>query len=480
MLREREYVLKNISIIIDFFLALGAFIGAHYVRNLILAPYFFPNFLLPSKFSHYYSLFLIFPVASVIILSLNGFYRPQRGIRFGNVIRIVTVSCVEILVAIAFLMYLLKRGDTVSRGQIILAPTLFWLFLLTKSEIMRLVMARLRREGRHCVSVLLVGSGQRLESFIHHLESHPLWGFKIEGIVTDDPNVKIGASVSSYPVVELLSRTIEYLEQHTVDEIIFIPGHASINEIVPLLEGCEIMGIRTRISLQFFEHTIARPELSQFQEISMITYDPTAEMNLQLFIKYTFDRIMALILLILFSPVMIATALAIKLTSQKGAPILFRQVRCGLNGKPFTLYKFRSMKVGAHEEVEKLRQKSDVDGPVFKMKKDPRVTQVGRFIRKTSIDELPQLFNVLFGDMSLVGPRPPIPEEVANYDRWQRRRLSMKPGITCLWQVMGRNKLSFDTWMKLDLEYIDNWSLILDLKILFRTVFVVTTGYGAM
>ncbi|MCX7766701.1 MAG: sugar transferase, partial [Candidatus Sumerlaeia bacterium] len=146
----------------------------------------------------------------------------------------------------------------------------------------------------------------------------------------------------------------------------------------------------------------------------------------------------------------------------------------------FVLYKFRSMKVGADKELEKLRPASDVAGPIFKMKNDPRVTKVGRIIRKFSIDELPQLFNVLKGEMSLVGPRSPIPEEVEKYDRWQRRRLSMKPGITCLWQVMGRNKLSFDTWMRLDLEYIDNWSLALDFKIMLRTVFVVATGYGAM
>jgi exopolysaccharide biosynthesis polyprenyl glycosylphosphotransferase len=241
------------------------------------------------------------------------------------------------------------------------------------------------------------------------------------------------------------------------------------------------MGVRTRLSLNFFEPTIAKPVLDFFEGFPVVTYTPTREMNAALLFKYTFDRIAAAILLILFSPIFIITAILIKITSESWKdPIFYGQTRCGLNGKPFTCWKFRSMKVGAEKELDRLRDKNVMGGPVFKMRDDPRVTKIGKFIRKTSIDELPQLWNVLRGDMSLVGPRPPIPSEVEKYDRWQRRRLSMKPGITCLWQVSGRNQLPFDVWMKLDLEYIDNWSLWLDFKILLKTVYVVATGYGAM
>ncbi|HSU82406.1 MAG TPA: sugar transferase, partial [Thermoanaerobaculia bacterium] len=167
----------------------------------------------------------------------------------------------------------------------------------------------------------------------------------------------------------------------------------------------------------------------------------------------------------------------VKLTS-RGA-VLYRQTRCGLNGRSFTLYKFRTMVADAHERRQEFLHLNEMNGPVFKLKSDPRVTRLGRLLRRFSLDELPQLWNVLRGDMSLVGPRPPIPEEVAQYQRWQRRRLAMKPGLTCLWQISGRNDVDFDRWMQLDLEYIDSWSPMLDLKILLKTVPVVLSGRGA-
>ena len=170
-------------------------------------------------------------------------------------------------------------------------------------------------------------------------------------------------------------------------------------------------------------------------------------------------------------------ALAIKLTSR--GPILYRQTRCGLGGRRFTLYKFRSMRTGADQDREALLPLNELDGPVFKIRDDPRCTAVGRFMRRFSLDELPQLFNILKGDMSFVGPRPPLPEEVERYERWQRRRLRMQPGLTCLWALEGRNQLNFRRWMELDLQYIDTWSPVLDWKILLKTIPVVLIGRGA-
>ena len=176
-------------------------------------------------------------------------------------------------------------------------------------------------------------------------------------------------------------------------------------------------------------------------------------------------------------PVIAVVVLLIKLT--EGGQVLYTQTRCGLNGRRFKLYKFRTMVEGAEDRKQDLLHLNEMSGPVFKLSSDPRVTNLGRFLRRFSLDELPQLWNVLRGDMSLVGPRPPIPAEVANYQRWQRRRLSMKPGLTCLWQISGRNQLDFDHWMQLDLEYIDHWSPWLDLKILAKTVPAVLSGRGA-
>jgi exopolysaccharide biosynthesis polyprenyl glycosylphosphotransferase len=241
------------------------------------------------------------------------------------------------------------------------------------------------------------------------------------------------------------------------------------------------MGVRTRLGVQFFRNAIAKPRMDYFESMPLVTWSPAPDATGALLVKHVFDRLAALVLLILFSPLLLLVAILIKVTSQSWRdPILFGQTRCGLNGRLFTMWKFRTMVVNADAMVAQLREKNEMGGPVFKIKHDPRVTPVGRWLRRLSLDELPQLYNVLIGDMSLVGPRPPLPREVAQYDRWQRRRLSMKPGITCLWQVSGRNNLPFETWMKLDLEYIDNWSLWLDIKILLRTIYAVTTGHGAM
>jgi lipopolysaccharide/colanic/teichoic acid biosynthesis glycosyltransferase len=198
---------------------------------------------------------------------------------------------------------------------------------------------------------------------------------------------------------------------------------------------------------------------------------------MQLVVKRAIDLVLALLLALLTLPIQLLAALAIRLTSR--GPVFFRQVRCGLNGRVFTLLKFRTMQAGAEERLPEIAHLNEMTGPVFKAARDPRLTFVGSLLRRLSIDELPQLWNVVVGDMSLVGPRPPLPEEVARYEPWQRRRLSMAPGLTCLWQVSGRSEVDFDRWMELDLKYIDTWSPLLDVKILLKTVPAVLSGRGA-
>jgi exopolysaccharide biosynthesis polyprenyl glycosylphosphotransferase len=251
---------------------------------------------------------------------------------------------------------------------------------------------------------------------------------------------------------------------------------------MPLVEEmvliCSEQGVRTTLAADLFSIGMVKSGLSYFGEMPLIHFQTPPGDRWELNVKRAVDVIISLLSLILLAPVFLLIAAAVRLGSP--GPVIFKQKRVGLNGRLFDLYKFRSMHEGAEAEVEKLREQNEMTGPVFKLKNDPRITSVGRFLRRFSLDELPQLWNVLWGDMSLVGPRPPVPGEVSLYERRDRRRLSMRPGITCTWQVSGRNEISdFESWVKLDLDYIDNWSLGRDFMLLFRTIPAVLFGRGA-
>ena len=259
--------------------------------------------------------------------------------------------------------------------------------------------------------------------------------------------------------------------------MIFAIHRRELDRLEDLFLSLQEQGIRTRFAMDLFPHTQARVELEELDGVPLLSFATTPTSQLQLMSKRVLDIAVAALLLFIGLPIAGLIALMIKLVY--GGNVLFRQTRCGLNGRFFTLYKFRTMVEDAEERRRELLHLNEMKGPVFKLRSDPRVTPLGRLLRRFSLDELPQLWNVLRGDMSLVGPRPPIPEEVAQYQRWQRRRLAMKPGLTCLWQVSGRNNLDFERWMQLDLEYIDSWSPMLDLKILLKTIPAVLSGKGA-
>ena len=307
--------------------------------------------------------------------------------------------------------------------------------------------------------VAVVGNENTAREFARTIERHDMWGLKLIGIFGRDE-----------------VRTL--LEGGGVDELIIAVDRESLNEYTDIFLLCEELGITARVVMNFFPHSIARMELQEFEGFPLLSFSTTPTNEALMFVRRILDMLLATLILILFGPlVMLPAAILIKLTSP--GPVLFKQKRCGRNGRVFTMYKFRSMIGNAEQRRFELEAFNEMDGPVFKSSRDPRITSIGKIIRRRSIDELPQLFNVLQGHMSLVGPRPPLPQEVARYERWQRRRLSMKPGMTCLWQISGRNEVSFEDWMKLDLTYIDNWSLLLDLKILLKTVPVVLLGRGA-
>jgi exopolysaccharide biosynthesis polyprenyl glycosylphosphotransferase len=271
----------------------------------------------------------------------------------------------------------------------------------------------------------------------------------------------------------------EALHEHGVGRVMFIADHTQLGRLHDYITACEIEGVEAWLSADFLRTSIARPDFDAFGSKPMVVFRAAPSVSWTLMLKHLFDRSLALVVLILFSWLFLIVALAVRLSSK--GPVIFRQARGGKNGRPFMMLKFRTMVTNAEMQQDELQRMNQMEGPVFKIDKDPRITPIGRFLRKTSLDELPQFWNVLRGEMSLVGPRPLPMYEVKKFETTaQRRRLAMKPGLTCLWQISGRNKItSFREWVKLDLEYIDNWSLWLDAKIIMKTVPVVLFGSGA-
>jgi exopolysaccharide biosynthesis polyprenyl glycosylphosphotransferase len=326
--------------------------------------------------------------------------------------------------------------------------------------------------------VLVAGGRDEAVRTAESVNAHRDWGLRVVGLASDGG--WSGTPSDPHPTLGTYDDIPSLVQQHVVDEVIFVPAAGSLDRVKslePIILRLEELGIVTRLLVNFLPRSLSEIALEEFGGMPMLTFSTAPRNELLLFVRRAADAALAAVLLALLSPVLALIALAIKATSR--GPVLFRQTRCGLYGRPFTFLKFRSMRIDAEALKPALASMNEMDGPAFKMTNDPRVTGVGRFLRRTSLDELPQLWNILKGDMSFVGPRPAVVEEVAQYKPWQRRRLSMKPGLTCLWQISGRNELTFDEWMRLDLEYIDNWSLWLDVKIALKTIPAVLLGKGA-
>jgi len=332
-----------------------------------------------------------------------------------------------------------------------------------------------RKRGYNYRRLLIVGTGKRAASFVKKIQYHPEWGFQILGAIDDEPYRAV-EKVGNVGVIGILKNLPQIIHTYAIDEVVFVVPRSRLNYMENAINACETEGVKATIAVDLFDLKIARLRLKELEGTPLVTFETTVAEEWQLFIKRTLDFVISGICTILLSPFLLITAILIRLTSS--GPVLFRQNRIGLNGRKFVLYKFRTMYRGAEKDLSNF-DVNEMARPDFKKKKIKYITPVGRILRKFSIDELPQLFNVFVGHMSLIGPRPTVPKEVVQYKSWQRRRLSMRPGITCLWQVNGRNKIDFEEWMKWDLEYLDNWSLWLDFKILIKTVPVVLFGIGA-
>ncbi len=484
MLKERARILTVGIFLLDLALVSAAFLLAFVVRSWVLpeiAPGTFPSHLYPLP-----EYLPLLPLALMIwgaLLLSSGRYRSHRTVPLLDEAWAVIRVCVTGAVAFTLILYAgrlderLLGNDRISRFWVLLFGAFSCLLLLAEKLGVRLTSRYVRAHGFNYRTVLIVGTGPAALRIADSIQGHRFWGFRILGFIAnghppDQP------WRSRHPLLGEVDDIPRIVESHVVDDVIFAVHRRDLDRLEDLFLSLQEQGIRTRFAMDLFPHTRAKVELEELDGIPMLSFATTPTSQLQLMAKRLLDVLLALFLLAIALPIVGVIVMAIKLTS--GGNVLFRQTRCGLNGRFFTLYKFRTMVEDAEElRADLLHLNEMKGGPVFKLKSDPRVTWFGRFLRRYSLDELPQLWNVLRGDMSLVGPRPPIPEEVAQYQRWQRRRLAMKPGLTCLWQVSGRNELDFDRWMQLDLEYIDSWSPWLDFKILLRTIPAVLSGKGA-
>jgi exopolysaccharide biosynthesis polyprenyl glycosylphosphotransferase len=345
--------------------------------------------------------------------------------------------------------------------------------------LLRSMLAGVRRRGRNLRQMVVVGTNPRAIRFARKLELRPELGYRIAGFVDDAWHGLAEFRKAGYPLLSDFAGFHGFLREHVADEVmVALPMQSSYAQAACIAALCEEQGIIVRVLSDIFNLRLARSRAGEFEDDTVITLSTGSPDGWQHIFKRALDVSLSLVAMLLLSPLFLLAALLVKLTSPGLA--FFVQERVGLNKRRFRLYKFRTMVADAAERQREIEHLNEAGGPVFKIRNDPRLTPVGKFLRKTSIDELPQLFNVLKGDMSLVGPRPLPVRDYEGFDQdWQRRRFSVRPGITCLWQINGRSSVPFEKWMELDMEYIDHWSLGLDFKILAKTIPAVLKGAGA-
>jgi exopolysaccharide biosynthesis polyprenyl glycosylphosphotransferase len=378
-------------------------------------------------------------------------------------------------ILILLLFIFLFKLNTISRAVILI----FGVINMNVLFVFRIGAYRIfkyyRSKGFNLKYVLIIAD-KTCENYINMLINNKEWGYRIKGIITDSKYIEKKYK-DNIPILPPSTSIKDYLTNDIIDEVIYSKNKIDQNWIESLIYECETIGVVFKMQSQLLNMSRAKANIDYAENIPFLTFVNTPSNQLALSFKWAISFISSFLILSIWFPVMILISIAIKLDSR--GPVIFKQMRVGLRGRTFYMYKFRTMVQNAEKLRNQLEHKNEVDGPVFKIKDDPRITRIGRILRKTGLDELPQFINILKGDMSLVGPRPPIPEEVKKYKSWQLRRLSMKPGLTCIWQIMpNRNQISFEDWMKLDLQYIDNWSIKQDIILFFKTIRTVLSASG--
>ena len=481
MLHERDKVVRWAMIILDAFIVALAFAYAFFLRQYFHTYYSLDIFssvqvvnYMPVSLKKYSVVLFLAVFVWGGMLYLNNMYGSMRRKALLEIIWIVIKSAFFSVVVFGAMIFFFKL-KFVSRMFFAIFMTVSPVFILLEKIAVFNIMHYVRKQGYNFRRLLIVGTGRRAANFIDKVKNRSEWGLKILGVVCDEPGREV-KNVKGIDVIGTIGDMPSILSERVVDEVVFVVPRSRLNYIEKAIYTCELKGVKATVAVDLFNLKLAKSRQTEIDGMPLLTFETTVAREWEFFIKRAADVVFSGCALIILSPLFVFTALMVKLTSY--GPVLFVQKRVGLNGRKFALYKFRTMYKRASEKLTELEVMNEMSGPVFKMKKDPRITRVGKILRKFSIDEFPQFFNVLLGHMSLIGPRPPLPEEVAKYEFWQSRRLSMRPGLTCLWQISGRNKVDFNEWMKLDLKYMDNWSLWIDFKIFVKTIPVVLFGIG--
>jgi len=465
MHKEREPVLEKLSLVLQVILTLICLMGALWITNAFFEPVQWHS-------SQYKILSFLIVLLWMLLLDQSNLGRVHRirmnSVTFIEYLTVIIIGNILILTSIVILDL-----NTISGIVIGVFAILNFIVLYSFKFVLSSIMGFIRREGLNSRLILIIADEDSVY-FIDRLIESKDWGYRIWAIMSDNPGIKekYGMEYLIIPYERDLSLIID---KRAIDEVFYCKSSLEQNEIQKFIYSCAEVGVVFRMQSLLLNYIKMQSSLSYLNQMPFLTFRNTPDNYLALKFKVIFDSVISILAIILLFPLMVIIALLIKLD---GGPVFFRQKRTGLYGRQFFCYKFRTMVVDAESQLESLSAQNEQEGPVFKIKNDPRVTWIGRFLRRTSLDEIPQFINVFKGEMAIVGPRPPIPSEVEQYERWQQRRLSMKPGITCIWQVSGRNNIPFDQWMKMDMQYIDTWSLKLDFIIILKTIRVVITSKG--
>lgn len=406
------------------------------------------------------------------VIWAHGLYRLRARLTLRRDVTDVLRATLTFGAGLLALLYVFKLQD-VSRAFLLVLVPLLAIGTIASRLAIHALLTVLRERGRNARYVLVLGATDTSQQFADLLESQPALGLRVIGHLVMGGEQATGLT---RPILGTVDELEDVLHGQIVDEVAVCLPLTESSRIDTIVRLCEDEGKIVRVPMFILEHALSAGRVEEFGGLPIYSIVNGPDRFVGLAAKRALDLFGAVAGGLILSPLLIAIVVAIKLYSP--GPVIFRQRRVGLHGRPFDVAKFRTMTDGAHDLLPELLHQNEIRGPAFKLTDDPRITRVGRFLRRTSLDELPQLWNVLLGEMSLVGPRPPLPEEVAGYDVWHRRRLSMKPGITGLWQVRARHEPEFDRWVEMDLEYIDGWSFWTDLKIIAQTVPAVISGSG--